>query len=156
MPLPSPAKPRPAYPGPAVVLLPVIAGVGLLWWLGWLWRSERDRNTTLRSEITELRLALRASASQESLIADALQRAARLEETLEVMRRTPAPPPAPVAQDPAQAASALELERVISFLREDINAAHETIGRLKQEEAENKPQTTKNKSSRSRNKQEND
>ena len=48
-------------------------------------------------------------------------------------------------------ASALELERVISFLREEINAAHETIERLKQEDAENKPQATKNNPPQGRN-----
>ena len=148
MPSPSRAHPRPAFRWSVVLLLPAIAGLGLLWGLGRLWRSERDQNTALRNEVTELRLALRAAASQESLIADARQRAARLEETLEVMRRTPAPPAAP---DPAQAASALELERVISFLREEINAAHETIERLKQEDAENKPQATKNNPPRGRN-----
>ena len=73
MPLPSRANPRPAFRWSAVVLLPAIAGLGLLWGLGWLWRSERDQNTALRNEITELRLALRAAASQESLIADARQ-----------------------------------------------------------------------------------
>jgi len=128
----------------ATLVLPTVLCCTLGWWLGWLLRAGQRDNAALRGEITGLRVALRAAESREGLIADAQQRAQRLEETLELMRRAPVPaapesapalpaPPAPPTAD------ALELERVITFLREEINAAHETIERLKQSEPESKP-----------------
>jgi hypothetical protein len=104
----------------AVVLI-TGAGLGLVWEL----RAERAENAALRRELATLVLAHRAAASRDSLAADAIRRAARLDEALSLMRRDTAEPP--------EAGRAAELERVIAFLREEVDAAHETIERLKQD-----------------------
>lgn len=125
-----------AAPLSARFLLPAFALLILLLGVTWLWHSERRENAELRDELTTLRLAHRAATSRSSLAAGALQRAARLEEALELLRQnTPAAAAAPVAA-PAAApdnSRAEELERVITFLRGEINAAHETIQRLERE-----------------------
>lgn len=96
--------------------------------MGFIARGHREERRALSAELTELRLAHRAAASRETLTAGALERAARLEEALAVMRREPAP-----TEPAAEATRAAELERVIVFLRQEITAAHETIERLKQD-----------------------
>jgi hypothetical protein len=118
---------RSAFRLSAAMMAPTVVLGGLLWWLGWLLHASRAENASLRAELTDLRLVHRATASRESLSAEALRRAARLEEALAVMDRPPLP--AAEASDTARAA---ELERVISFLRGEITAAHEIIERLKQ------------------------
>jgi hypothetical protein len=128
----------------AAVVLPVALMTVLLLGVLWLLRSSRLENATLRAELAELRLAHRAAASRESLAADATLRASRLEETLALMSRpAPAPAPATVLTDSTRAE---ELERVITFLRSEITAAHETIERLKQDEPP--PVTTKARGAR--------
>lgn len=96
-------------------------------------RAERAENTALRREMATLVLAHRAAAPHESLAADAIRRAARLEEALSLYRREAAPAELPDAGRTA------ELERVIAFLREEVDAAHETIERLKQDDPPRKP-----------------
>ena len=120
------APPLPRLSAGRVFFVVVLAGTGL--GLTWLLREERAENAALRGELATLMLAQRAAASRESLAADAIRRAARLDEALNLMRReaTPAAPP--------DAGRAVELERVIAFLREEVNAAHETIERLKQDD----------------------
>ena len=115
----------------AVMVLPcALLGGGLLWMV-WLLQTERAQSAVLHAELANLRLAGRVAASRESLITDALHRAARLEHTLEqTLEQTRRAAPAPDAPEVARAA---ELERVIAFLRGEISAAHETIERLKQE-----------------------
>jgi hypothetical protein len=119
------APPLPRLSAGRIFAVVLLAGTGL--GLTWLLRAERAENAALRGELATLMLAQRAAASRESLAADAIRRAARLDEALHLMRReaTPAPP---------DAGRAVELERVIAFLREEVNAAHETIERLKHDD----------------------
>ncbi len=112
----------------AGTVLPLFLALASLIVLGWTVHAGRMERQALQEELTALRLAHRAAASRESQAADAVRRARRLEEALAVMRRDPV-----VAESP-DAARAVELERVVAFLREEIKAAHETIDRLKQEQ----------------------
>jgi hypothetical protein len=114
----------------AAMLLPAALMTVLLLGQAWWLRDSRKEVAALRSELAELRLAHRVAVSHESLAAEAASRAARLEETLALMRQATASAPPPVS-DPDRNRAA-ELERVISFLREEIRAAHETIERLKE------------------------
>ena len=114
---------------PLKVLLPMVLLTGAAVTLAWLLSAGRAGNEALKAELTTLRVAGREAASRGGLAADALRRAARLEEALVVMRRGP---PAPAQATDVE--RTVELERVIVFLREEIRAAHETIERLKQEE----------------------
>lgn len=120
------ALPLPRLSAGQIMAMVLLAGTGL--GLTWLLRTARAENAALRGELATLMLAQRAAASRESLAADAIRRAARLEEALNLMRRESAPAVLP------DAGRAVELERVIAFLREEVNAAHETIDRLKQDD----------------------
>ena len=63
----------------------------------------------------------------EGRTADAMERVKRLEAALEAM-----PQSQPKVESP-DTARAAELDRVVGFLREEIKAAQETIGRLKEQ-----------------------
>ena len=129
----------PESPSPSLPLLPkaalLSAAVPTVLALGLAWRLHlsHSENTALRGEIASMVLARRAAGSRESFAADALRRTARLEQTLALMRRESGTAGPPSSQP--EAGRAAELERVIVFLREEITAAQETIGRLKQGEA---------------------
>lgn len=116
-----PARSSSAFFSATAVVPAALMGV-VLFGLAWGLRDSRQENAALRAELSQLRLAHREAAAHESLAAGAALRVARLEETLALM-----PPP----HDPEQH-RAEELERVITFLRGEITAAHEIIDRLKQ------------------------
>lgn len=126
----------PDPPSPSLPLLPKAALLGIAGLavvalgLAWQLYLSHLENTALRGEIASMVLARRAAASRESFAADALRRTARLEESLALMRRNSATPATAPATSQPDAARAAELERVIVFLREEITAAQETIGRL--------------------------
>lgn len=117
----------------AVALLPAALMTAVTLGLAWRLHTSRLENKGLRGEMSAMVQASRAAASRENMAADALRRAAQLEQMLALMRRES--PAAPVPD----AAKAVDLERVIAFLREEITAAHETIERLKQDGALSKP-----------------
>ena len=136
--MPAPDSPIGSVPRLSTApVLPAALLTVVVLWLAWLLRAGRAENAALRGEVATMLLAQRAAASRESLAADALRRAARLEEALTLMRREP--PPATPATSP-DAGRAAELERVIVFLREEISAAHETIERLKHDEVPRQPE----------------
>ncbi len=114
----------------AVMLMPAALMTVLLLGQAWWLRHSRQENAALRSELAELRLAHRVAVSHESLAAEAASRAARLEESLALMRKAPASAPPPLSEPDRNRTA--ELENVITFLREEIKAAHETIERLKE------------------------
>ena len=114
----------------SLALLTVVA-LGLAWVL----QATRAENSALRIELGNVWLAQRAAASHQSLASDALRRAAKLEDALNLMRKELVPATEPDSN------RAAELERVVIFLREEIKAAHETIERLKQDEAPKEPAT---------------
>lgn len=120
----------------AMAVLPAALLALLVLGLAWLLSASRAENAALRGEVATLLLAQRAASSRESLAADALRRAFRLEEALASAIRGRESDPTPAT--PPDAARAAELERVIVFLRGEITAAHETIERLKQDEVPKK------------------
>ena len=121
---------------PVIVMLPAALLLMTSLGLAWVVHMARQENAALRGELTTIMLAQRTTAARGSLAADAMRRVARLEQTLALVRRD-----SPVVPAPDQSQT-VEFERLIGFLRQEITAAHQTIERLKQDGASEKPDKT--------------
>lgn len=111
----------------AAMILPAALLSGLLLWVLMLLHGARAERARLRQELSDGRVLQRSAATWEGRTADAMERVKRLEAALEAM-----PQSQPKVESP-DTARAAELERVVGFLREEIKAAQETIGRLKEQ-----------------------
>lgn len=90
------------------------------------WQRQHREITALREEVASLRLSHRSASTRESLLRDANERAARAESALAALQRESA------EAATRTAATQAEMERVIAFLRSEIDAAQETIRELQE------------------------